>query len=320
MKVLIIQTAFLGDVILATSLVETLAKHIEKVEISILVNKKFSSALANNPNLESVFEFDKSKPKVAELRGLIKKLKKEHFTHVINCHRFASSGIIAANLKANRIGFAKNPFSMFFHKKVEHQYKEGLHEIDRNFQLINHLVDASTPELPKLYPSKADLESVEQFLGNAFITISPGSVWKTKQYETEGWLEFIKTTTADKVYLLGAHNEVALCNDIKNSSNDSRVEVLAGKLSLLQVSALMPHATMNYANDSAPTHIASATNSPITTVFCSTAPSFGFYPLGTKANVAQTSEQLSCKPCGIHGKKKCPEGHFLCGKFSLTSK
>ena len=320
MKVLIIQTAFLGDVILATSLVETLGKHIENVEISILVNKKFSSVLANNPNLQNVFEFSKSNSKISELGRVIKRLKREKFTHVINCHRFGSSGIITANLKSQRIGFAKNPFSMFYHKKVEHDYQEGVHEIDRNFQLISHLVNAISPELPKLFPSQQDLSFVSHLSRNSFITISAGSVWKTKQYETKGWLELIDNSNAEKIYLLGAPNEIELCNSIKKSSSDDRVEVLAGKLSLLQVAALMPKAEMNYANDSAPTHIASATGSPITTVFCSTSPNIGFYPLGEKAIVKETKQSLECRPCGIHGKKKCPEGHFLCGKFSLNAK
>ena len=70
---------------------------------------------------------------------------------------------------------------------------------------------------------------------------------------------------------------------------------------------------MNYVNDSAPLHIASAMNAPVTAYFCSTLPSFGFGPLSDNANVIQTKQTLECRPCGLHGKRKCPQQHFNCG-------
>jgi heptosyltransferase-2 len=71
---------------------------------------------------------------------------------------------------------------------------------------------------------------------------------------------------------------------------------------------------MNFVNDSAPMHFASAVNAPTTAIFCSTIPKFGFGPLSDQSFVVETNEALSCRPCGLHGKKACPEGHFKCGK------
>jgi hypothetical protein len=42
-------------------------------------------------------------------------------------------------------------------------------------------------------------------------------------------------------------------------------------------------------------------------------PAFGFGPLSTKSFIVETQQQLSCKPCGIHGRKTCPLNHFNCG-------
>ena len=69
---------------------------------------------------------------------------------------------------------------------------------------------------------------------------------------------------------------------------------------------------MNYVNDSAPMHFASAVNAPTAAIYCSTVPSFGFGPLSTKAVVIEIQEPLACRPCGIHGHAACPEGHFNC--------
>ena len=80
---------------------------------------------------------------------------------------------------------------------------------------------------------------------------------------------------------------------------------------------------MNYVNDSAPLHIASAMNAPVTAVFCSTVPSFGFGPLRENGRVVETPEDLDCRPCGLHGHRECPKGHFRCALgievFRVTS-
>jgi heptosyltransferase-2 len=78
----------------------------------------------------------------------------------------------------------------------------------------------------------------------------------------------------------------------------------------------MRDAAMNFVNDSAPMHFASAMNAPTTAFFCSTIPEFGFGPLSEKARIVETEEQLECRPCGLHGKKSCPLGHFKCGSVT----
>ena len=76
----------------------------------------------------------------------------------------------------------------------------------------------------------------------------------------------------------------------------------------------MEGAAMNYVNDSAPMHLASAVNAPVTAVFCSTVPAFGFTPLSQNARVVETDVALDCRPCGLHGYKSCPKGHFRCAE------
>ena len=54
-------------------------------------------------------------------------------------------------------------------------------------------------------------------------------------------------------------------------------------------------------------------NAPTAAIFCSTIPEFGFGPLSDNSQIIQVSEKLDCRPCGLHGKKACPQGHFKCG-------
>ena len=124
------------------------------------------------------------------------------------------------------------------------------------------------------------------------------------------WIELIKRLNR-KIYLIGGNKDYEKCAQIITKSI-TKIENLCGELTLLQSAALMKDAEMNYVNDSAPMHIASAMNAPITAIYCSTIPEFGFGPLSTHSIVVQTKEQLDCKPCGLHGLKDCPKGHFKC--------
>ena len=120
------------------------------------------------------------------------------------------------------------------------------------------------------------------------------------------------------VYFLGAANDRQQWDAIKQGCTGVSVTTLAGSLTILQSAALMAGATMNFVNDSAALHIASSVSAPVTAVFCSTVPRFGFGPIGPKGTIVETSEVLQCRPCGIHGRASCPEGHFRCATSITT--
>ena len=136
----------------------------------------------------------------------------------------------------------------------------------------------------------------------------------SKKVPLEKWGELIKEKLPrKKIYLLGGKDDISDCQFIQNQCEGLLVTVLAGQLSMLESAALMKGANMNYVNDSAPLHFASAVNASVTAAFCSTIPAYGFAPLSDISFIAETGEQLPCRPCGIHGKRQCPQGHFRCG-------
>ncbi len=311
---LIIQTAFIGDVVLATALVEKLAKFFPNAKIDFLVRKGNESLLNNNPHLNEVLVWDKKQNKYSNLFNLASQVRKNKYDVVINLQRFASTGFLAGFSKASQIiGFKKNPLSFLFTKSFKHTIGDGKHEVERNLKLIEHLTNNEI-EKPNLYPTKEDFEKVKTFKSEKYITLSPASVWFTKALPMEKWIELINLKVDFKIYLLGGPSDKNYLDEIKSKSIHPNLENLAGKLSFLQSTALMKDAEMNYVNDSAPLHFASAINAPTTAFFCSTTPKFGFGPLSSYNKIVETKESLSCKPCGLHGKKECPRGHFKCGK------
>ena len=312
MKILIIQTAFIGDVILATPVVEKLSGRYPDAEIHFLLRKGNEGLLENHPKLKSVLIWNRKENKYKNLLNLLKQVRSEKFDIVVNMQRFFSSGLLTAFSKSPvRIGFSKNPLSFLFTKTVEHVIGGGKHEVERNLELINSLVGEGF-EKPKLYPSKLDFENVNKYKNQKYICIAPTSVWFTKQFPKNKWIELIKILPDNIIiYLLGATSDSAICEEIKNKFSNNIIN-LTGKLSFLESAALMTDAQMNFVNDSAPMHIASAMNAPTTAIFCSTIPDFGFGPLSEKSKVIEVSEKLNCRPCGLHGKKACPESHFKC--------
>jgi len=315
-KILIIQTASLGDVILTTPLVEKLHHFYPTAKIDFILKYGYEGVLRRHPYIHHVIVWDKTEKKYQRLKELIEIVRDNKYDLVVNVQRFASSGLITALSGAKtKLGFSKNPLSIFFTKSIKHKIGTGdnnPHETERNLKLIEHLTDKSLFPI-KLYPSKNDFAKVSQFKTKQFITVSPGSLWFTKQFPEEKWIEFLASLEKDLVvYLLGSPKENELCNRIIKQSNHSLSLNLAGKLTFLESAALMKDAVMNFVNDSAPMHMASAMNAPVAAIYCSTVPEYGFGPMSDNSNIIQTKEQLDCRPCGLHGQSKCPKKHFNC--------
>ena len=319
-KFLAIQTAFTGDVVLATAIPEKLHRFFPDAQIDFLVRKGNEGLLLDHPFLNKVLVWNKKENKNKNLFNLLKKIRKEKYDTVINLQRFASTGILTGFSGAKeKIGFNKNPFSFLFTKKVTHDILNKKHEVERNNELIKQFKDNSFTK-PRLYPSAADYNEIEKYTLQPYVCMMPASVWFTKQYPADKWIDLINNfPNTYTIFLLGGKEDVDLCEKIKEKSINNKIEILAGKLNFLSSVALMKNAVMNYTNDSAPLHFASAVDAPVTAIFCSTVPAFGFYPLSTKSFIVETKEILTCRPCSLHGLKACPLGHFKCACTIETS-
>lgn len=315
-RILIIQTAFIGDVILATSLVESIKSQLPEALIDFVVRKGNESLLANNPGLRRIFIHDKSR-KYSSLRALTAEFRREKYDYLINVQRFATTGLMTVMSGATMtIGYEKNPFSFLFSKKITHAIG-SVHEVTRNLSLLAPLGIQSSAR-PKVYPSPDQWSKVKAYKSEPYITVSPASVWFTKQLPADQWTAFLSRVDHRKVFLLGGPDDRERCESIITKLPGKSIVNLAGTLSLLESAALMADARMNFVNDSAPLHLASAMNAPVTAVFCSTVPDFGFGPLSDRSVVVETKEALDCRPCGLHGYRQCPKGHFRCATSITT--
>lgn len=314
--ILVIQTAFIGDAILATGVVEKLHQHYPSADIDLLVRKGNEPLFDHHPFLREILIWDKQKNKYGHLFRLLSLIRHRNYDLVVTIQRFAATGFLTACSGArHKVGFAKNPWSRWFTDRIPHNIShEGqpVHEVVRNHALIRRLTD-DQPHYPRLYPTVRDYAQVAPFQKEPYIVIAPASVWFTKQWPPALWTELLnRLPVAYPVYLIGGKSDYALAESIRQKTTHPRVKNCCGQFSFLESAALQQRALMNYVNDSAPLHIASAMNAPVTAVYCSTIPGFGFGPLSTNHTIVETPEPLSCRPCGLHGRKACPQRHFRC--------
>jgi heptosyltransferase II len=312
-NVLIIQTAFLGDAVLITSLLEKIRHESPQTRVQLLVRAGLEPIFEAYPHelLTKVWGYDKSK-KLKSWLALRKQLAQENFDKVFVVQRFFGMGLLSVSIGAKQvIGFSENPVSFLFNSNVKHRFGEGVHEVERNTDLMDKWLGkefyvpflSSTPNLPTSLNAKD------------YLCISPGSVWETKRLPLQTWINFIQgLPTEQTIVLMGAPNEIELSAKIAQACPQHNIHNLTGKLGLLDVIGVYQQAALAFVNDSGPLHICSAVNTPTVAVFCSTTPAFGFGPLASWNRVIESNEELTCKPCGSHGKKECPLGHYACGK------
>ena len=312
-RILVIQTAFIGDVILTTSIVENLKAKFPNSQIDFLLRKGNEQLFENNPHVANLLIWDKKNDKLKNLIKIIKSIRKNKYDLLINLQRYLSTGLFSFFSKAKyKVGYSQNPLSFSYDEKIPHVMTSGQHDIERNNELIRSFTEDKAAK-PKLYPSKAYFEKVKSYKSDKFITIAPASVWFTKQFPKSKWIEFLDQFQFDgNIYFVGAPGDSQLCSEIIEATKKEKCYDLCGKMSLLESAALMKDAEMNYVNDSAPQHICSALDAPVSAIFCSTVPEFGFGPLSTNSKIVQTKKSLDCRPCGLHGHKSCPKGHFDC--------
>ena len=320
-NILIIQTAYAGDVILTLPMVQVLKKSYPEAEISFLCIPSTKNLVENSIFIKEIIVYDKrGKQKgLFKFLNLIKEIKNSKYDLIISPHRSLRSTLISYLSKVKEtVSFDESSFSFLYKHKVE--YISNIHEILRNLSLLNPLgIKEKEIIAPELFISNEDEIVVNKILekfnigDEKFITIAPGTVWNTKMYPEEKISKLVKLINESniKIVMIGGEEDAGLCGMIIFLSKCKNVFNAAGKLSLLQSAELIRRSNLLITNDSAPLHLANAVGTKVIAIFGATIPEFGFYPFREGDKIIQTMG-LKCRPCGIHGGYKCPIKTFDC--------
>ena len=258
---------------------------------------------------------------MAKAARTIKKAVAGRRAVLLRPHLSYRSGFLSILTGLPSVTFEESNLSTFSSARVVRPY--FFHETMRISALMGPLLEngEALPEMRRPYlPEKPLTESLEKALniadGQPLIGLAPGSVWATKRYPSLLFAESAKLILQQNpnayLVLLGAPSDLNAAKEIMaRSDTPERIINTIGETRMQDLQGLIPRLRVLLCNDSAPIHYASAFNIPTVAIFGATIPEQGFGPLAANSSVLQQSS-LQCRPCGDHGHKSCPLGHFQC--------
>lgn len=317
-KILIIQTAFLGDAILTLPMIQKLKEIFPESQIDVVAIPKTKEIFSASVFVNKVYAFEKRgvHKTFFGLRKFAKSLKNEKYTRLYSPHRSLRTSLLVllTGIKET-YGFSSSEFK-FVYKNIVH-YESGRHEVQRNLDLIGFRYDDLSWKIKPII--KEDFsDNVKNLLnlanGRRVACAAIGSIWATKKYPIEYYLEIIKFLIKEKyfVILVGGEDDKAESKNLADRIEEGIISA-SGNLGLRESVALLSRSALLICNDSAPAHLGQAANVKTVMLYCSTVPGFGFSPY-LPGSFYLSYNDLKCKPCGIHGFKKCPINTFECAK------
>ena len=315
MPALLVQTSFLGDMVLTTPLIAWLAG---SRPLDVVATPRAAGLLENNPDVREVILYDKRGVDrgIAGFTRLASRLRGKGYDAAYLAQGSVRSGALAlaAGIR-DRVGFASSAGRLFYTTRVPSI--DNMHHAARLLSLATRdpTRDIAASALrPHLYPGDRQRTAVDQLLGAAklgepLIALAPGSVWATKQWPY--YADLARDLRRDaRLVIVGAESDRPLAAEIVHATGGTAIDA-TGRLSLLASAELIGRSMLLVTNDSAPLHLASAMNTPTVAIFGPTVPEFGFGPLADRSRVAGRTG-LDCRPCDRHGPRRCPLGHWRC--------
>ncbi len=319
MIVLVIQTAFVGDVVLSTPLFEAARTRLGAERVGAVVRPETADLLRNNPNVDEIIIYDKKDGQKGplELLRLAGRLRGASFDAAVIPHRSFRSALLGylAGVPV-RVGFDRSAGKLLLTERVSYR---SVHEVERNLSLFASWGVDTDGIRPALYPDDADRRRVDALIRESGLApadkicgVSPGSVWATKRWPPDRYAALVRRLAEEYGYrtvLFGGSGDRSLCTEVATESGVDPLNA-AGQLTLLQSAALAARCSVFVSNDTGMGHVAAAMGIPVVAVFGPTVPAFGFVPHGQGHQVVETP--LDCRPCSSHGGDRCPIGTHDC--------
>ena len=320
-RILIVQTSFLGDVVLSTPVFAAVRRHYPDAHLAVLVRPECAGVLRGHPAIDAVLIDDK--------RGrdggfgavrTVRRLRAGRFDLVLSLHKsLRTAWVLAAARIPRRVGFRKSAGWFLYHRTVPRDPTR--HDVERNLSLLAGIgIDpASVVSRPSLACTAEAAERVARLLadravpvGLPLVGVAPGSVWATKRWTVEGFAALLRALRDDMhvvPVLLGARGDMEYAAAIQQAAGHAAVD-LVGQTDLEVLVAAIDRCRVLVCNDSAPMHIAVARDVPVVAIFGPTTLRQGYGPYTDRAIVVE--RDLPCRPCGRHGGARCPIGTHAC--------
>lgn len=327
-SIVFIQTAFIGDLFLSLPTLERIKKRYPDHELILICKKGLSEFFITENKVDIAYEVEKTNSE--SYANALLAIKKHNVQIVICPHRSFRSAMFAFKIKSPlKIGFSKIWNRLIFNKVVT--YQKSWPDVIRQMNILSPIdselhaeikkkdwaylnikkADGYFEEIPKIFSFSGCKIKSKETDQKQLIAIFPGSVWKTKQWTTQGFSdvagELLRKNKA--VIILGGASEKVICDEIQQKN--PTIQNFCGQLSLYESILKIKECDYVICNDSAPAHMAACLGVSVIAVFGPTTVNLGFRPWSNKSVVVENLN-LNCRPCGAHGHNVCPLGHHKC--------
>ena len=316
-KILICAPAWLGDMIMAHTLIRILAEqghelHVLAPEWNFAVLERMPEVSKRIPLPLTHGEF-----KLVERYKIGKALGAEKYDRAIISQNSFKSALIPyfANIP-RRTGWLRECRGLLLSdgRKLD---KKALPLMVQRYAALAHDKNATWDKDNILYPKlnvtqetiAATVAKHNLNLDKKVLALSPGAAYgKTKQWPTTHFAEVAKVKLVEgyQVWLFGSPKDREATDEIMALTNNACVN-LAGQLQLFETVDLIAASAGLISNDSGLLHVAAALNVPVIGIYGSTSPDFT-PPLGDKSRTVLV-EDLECRPCF---QRTCKFGHLRC--------
>lgn len=289
MKILLIRLSSLGDLVIMTSALEYLK---EKGKITLITRKQYFGLFEDDPRVSALVD-----------EQSVDKLKNTVFDIACDLHAKPKTVYMLLEINARRKCIInKNPFkrrfAVWFKKKIQEVpfYKLYVSPFHRYFP-------EKTFPLPSLITNFRKMEDLPE----KYIVMSPGASQPQKRWPLDYFVEMSK-----KIYTSYGFPSVYVGMEDFNLPSEDYIINKMGRLPLKELMNIIKFAEWVVSNDSGPAHMAAALSTPLFVLFGPTIPEFGFRPASRAPVVVIERHDLSCRPCSLHGEKKCKYGDLRC--------
>jgi heptosyltransferase-2 len=297
-RVLVVQPAFLGDVVFTSALVDSLA---ERYEVDVCVTPRGRDAALAMPRVSQVLVFDK-RGADRGVRGLLRvarRIAERRHDVAVLPHASLRSALLARLARIpRRVGFRGAPGSFLYTERIR---TDAATVLEREAALARAL--EAEPRPMRIAPQPSDAE-----LPQRFAALCIGSEWETKIWPAQRFGELADELQARGLapVLLGAAREKPLAEAVQRAAKASCRDTTGNTVG--EAIAILARAQLCVGGDTGLVHAARALGVPTVAVFGPTSPArHQFAP-----NQRAVSLGLDCSPCSEHGQRKCPLGHHQC--------
>jgi len=306
-RVLVVQTARLGDAVLTTPLLDALASRYGPVDV--VTTPAVAPLLETHPAVRRVIPFDKRGDDrgLSGLRRAARRIREQNYREAYLPHGSWRSALLARLAGVpNRVGFDDAP-GRWLYTRPRPRPAGGTHQADRLLSLAGDSEPGRPSRSLSLGLTPDDRAGARRALGRwgvpvPFVAIAPGAARATKR-----WPHFAQLCRllADQVGV------VAIGGPEDRSLRLEPAVNFAGLLSPRESAAVLALAQVAVTNDSFALHAAQAVGTPVVALFGPSLPEMGFGPRGPRDRALGVAG-LACRPCSVNGGRRCPMRHHRC--------